>query len=56
MDLTVFAAPYSFMPHLPLPERWEQLKPVISRLYVDENRKLPDIIEIVRARYGFDAK
>ncbi|KAI9807444.1 MAG: hypothetical protein M1833_000189 [Piccolia ochrophora] len=55
MDVNVPAAPFTFMPRLSLAERWEELKPTISRLYVDENRKLSEVIDIINSQYGFDA-
>jgi hypothetical protein len=37
-------------------ERWQLLKPMLERLYFDENLKLPDIISLMKSRYNFDAK
>jgi hypothetical protein len=48
--------PYSFMPALPLAEKWERLKPVIEKLYVDEGHKQDKVIDILREQYGFDAR
>jgi len=42
---------HSFVP----PDRWEQLKPVIERLYLNEKKKLSDVVEILKKDYGFDA-
>lgn len=36
-------------------EKWEFLQPVIRHLYVDENKKLPNIAKIMKDHYGFDA-
>jgi hypothetical protein len=40
---------------VPFPERWEHLKPLITQLYIDDNRKLPDIVQTLKDEYGFDA-
>ena len=40
---------------IPYHEKWEVLKPVIKRLYIEENRKLNDIISSIRNQYGFHA-
>jgi hypothetical protein len=37
-------------------EKWELLKPVIEQLYLKENMKLPQLQQVLRDRYGFDAK
>lgn len=37
-------------------EKWKVLKPVISDLYVDQERTLKDTMEQIRRRYGFDAR
>ena len=34
---------------------WEQLRPIITKLYVDEERRLDEVICIMREQYGFDA-
>ena len=36
-------------------QKWELLKPAIERLYIHENRKLPDVIQSIKDQYGFDA-
>jgi len=56
MDQNSFARPYSFMPNFSLPEKWKPLKAIVSRLYVDENRKLEEVMDVVRKQYGFDAR
>lgn len=38
-----------------LNEKWESLKPTIERLYIEENLKLSEVIDEVKAQYGFDA-
>lgn len=39
----------------PYAERWELLKPVMSQLYIDEKKKLKDIVKIMAAEYKFFA-
>ena len=41
---------------VPFDQQWELLKPTIERLYIHENRKLPDVIKSIRDQYGFNAK
>lgn len=36
-------------------ERWKLLKPCLERLYFDQKRKLPEIVQIMKAQYGFNA-
>ena len=50
------SAPGDQSPNVPFSERWELLKPDLERLYLDEKRKLPEIIEIMKSQYEFDAK
>ncbi|MCJ1396055.1 hypothetical protein MMC18_008942 [Xylographa bjoerkii] len=40
----------------PFDKKWAILEPVIKQLYVDEDRKLSEVIEIMRTRYGFQAE
>ncbi|MCJ1378525.1 hypothetical protein MMC17_001624 [Xylographa soralifera] len=40
----------------PFDKKWAILEPVIKRLYIDEDRKLPEVIEIMRTRYDFHAE
>ncbi|MCJ1437103.1 hypothetical protein MMC27_006488 [Xylographa pallens] len=40
----------------PFDKKWVILEPIIKRLYVDEDRELPEVIEIMRTRYGFQAE
>jgi Clr5 domain len=56
MDPSFSVPPYSFMTKLPLAEKWNRLQPIVTRLYVDENRKLEEVIEMVRKHHGFDAR
>ena len=32
---------------------WEQFRPVIEKLYIDEERKLSDVTQIMSQKYGF---
>jgi len=40
---------------VPLNKQWELLRPVIERLYLDENRPLSEVIEVLKTECGFDA-
>ena len=40
----------------PFDQAWDYLKPVIQRLYIDENRKLAEVINIVKDKYNFKAE
>ncbi len=40
---------------VPFDQKWELLKPTIERLYINENRSLPDVISAIRDNYEFDA-
>lgn len=55
MDQYVPQGPPNRLPDVPFYEKWELLKPTIERLYIDESRKLSDVISAVKAQYGFDA-
>ena len=37
------------------PALWIRLRPIITKLYVDEERKLDDVRKIMKDHYGFDA-
>lgn len=39
----------------PYAERWGLLKDVMARLYLDEKKKLKEIVEIMKAEYQFYA-
>ena len=41
--------------HVPFIQKWELLKSVIQQHYVDENKKLPELVEIMTHEYGFTA-
>lgn len=40
---------------IPFEQRWDILKPDIVGLFVSENRKLPEVVEIMKANHGFHA-
>lgn len=40
---------------LPFDQKWDVLKPVIKQLYLDQDRKLHDVMEMVKAEHGFVA-
>lgn len=40
---------------VPFDQKWEILKPTIERLYVHEEYKLSDIMQIMSDQYGFVA-
>jgi hypothetical protein len=37
-------------------KRWEELRPIIIRLWIDEDRAISEVIEIMTVEYGFMAK
>ena len=39
----------------PYAERWELLKDIMTRLYVDEKKKFKDIVKIMEKEYRFYA-
>ncbi len=41
--------------NVPYAERWGLLKDVMARLYMDEKKKLKEIVEIMKADYRFYA-
>lgn len=41
---------------VPFDRKWEILKPTIERLYVHEEYKLPDLMQIMNDQYGFVAE
>jgi len=36
-------------------DRWEAFKPTIEKLYLQERRKLADVVTIMKRDHGFDA-
>lgn len=40
---------------VPFDKKWDILKPVIKQLYIDKNKKLTEVMEIVGEEYGFIA-
>ncbi|KAI4126041.1 MAG: hypothetical protein LQ347_005128 [Umbilicaria vellea] len=55
MDQSVPQGLPNRLPDVPFHEKWELLKPIIERLYIDESQKLSDVVNAVKAQYGFDA-
>ena len=47
------SAPFFF--DIPLPDRWEQFRPIILDLYLQHNIPLPQIVTIMRDQYRFHA-
>jgi hypothetical protein len=35
-------------------QQWEALKPLLRRIYIDENRPFPYLAKILREEYGFE--
>jgi hypothetical protein len=35
-------------------KQWEALKPLIQRIYIDENKPFPYLAKILREEYGFE--
>jgi hypothetical protein len=56
MDSSPASAPPQLPSDAPFTEKWELLKPYLERLYLDEKRKLPEVVQIIKTQYGFDAK
>jgi Clr5 domain len=50
--------PYSSLSlsDVPYEQKWELLKPHIHRLYIEENRSLPEVISMMKREFSFDAK
>ena len=44
-----------FPPDTPFDKKWDILKPVVKQLYIEENKRLTEVTEIVEAKYGFAA-
>ena len=42
--------------NIPYEQKWAVLKPVIERLYIDEDRTLAQVAEFMKEEHGFDAK
>ena len=40
---------------LPTEREWEDIKPIIRRLYLEEERNLPDVMGIMKNTCGFKA-
>ena len=37
-------------------QKWDLLKPMVERMYVDEGKKLKDVIATLKDEFGFNAK
>ena len=35
-------------------QKWESLKPLIQRIYIDENKPFPYLVTILREEHGFE--
>lgn len=42
--------------HIPYDQRWEPLKPIIIRLYMEEGEKIAHVAERMKSEYGFSAR
>jgi hypothetical protein len=40
---------------IPFQQRWEYLRPIITQLYVDEDKDLEDVVKTMKDEHGFDA-
>ena len=47
--------PVRLDPAVPFDKKWEILKPTIERLYVQEEYKLSDLMQMMNDHYGFVA-
>ena len=56
MELSLPQASLPSLHGVPFDQKWELLKPTIERLYIHEERKLPDVIELIRSETEFDAR
>jgi hypothetical protein len=36
-------------------DSWEHFRPTIQKLYIDENRRLTEVVRVMKTEYGFDA-
>lgn len=55
MDVPPMAGTSINLLSLPQAEKWERLKPEIIELYIDERKRLSEVIDEIRRRYGFTA-
>jgi hypothetical protein len=44
---------YRVRPKYPTPQEWENIRPVFTKLYREENKTLPAVKEILQREYGF---
>lgn len=47
--------PVSLNLDVPFDQKWEILKPIIERLYVHEEHKLSELMQIMKDQHGFVA-
>lgn len=45
-----------FFLDIPFNKRWDFLKLTIKRLYIDEDQKLPKVMQVMKEEYHFDAE
>ena len=43
------------MPRWPVESDWAAIRPVFSQLYLDENKTLKHVRELLKVRHGFEA-
>ena len=39
----------------PSPEEWERIKPIVQRHYIDEGKKLVQVLDLLLKEHGFKA-
>ena len=43
-------------PGTPFDKKWDLLKPIIRRMYLDEDHKLSEVMAMLKVRYDFNAE
>jgi hypothetical protein len=56
MESSIPQASHPFRPDVSFDDKWELLKPDLERLWLNEKRKLPEIIQMMKAQYAFNAQ
>jgi len=56
MEALPSPGPGPFFLDIPFNKRWEFLKPTIKRFYIDEDQKLPKVMQLMKEEYHFDAE
>jgi hypothetical protein len=56
MDAPGLIDPNSVNKRIPFSQQWEQHKPLLEKLYLDERLTLPKIQKIMREENSFDAE